>query len=678
MPTQTRSQARSAQTAGLVTSPRASPPRRILRSRQGNAGVVVNPGDGGPSFIAAVGTVSIAGLTFSSCKDKRCKTCPTFIKSDKFKSNITNQEHKVINHTEETLNCHTQNIIYLLTCLGCGVQYIGETIWPFHKRNNQHRTEMNAHFEFHLETSCKNYSYAYQIIEKLPGNGYKSDGSIDKEMSKIRKDKEDHWIKKMRVLFPYGLCEKAREKDNNCSIIHEAVGKSYKDFPIPRRGVRPVRSRENQNNKQSIISCDDFFTKLDNIFQNDLFSSFNHIRILLDKTKKKVLKEIAFSILNRRGYHFHPEREQWYLFILDIIDTKLLKVKPIPPKKKSPENLCTIKFINKGMEQIKLSEIISLPDIIQSLPETLQEDTKQPKVVMKLDIPIRNKIMNYEETVRSINHVTDEDICFTINSETNSPFPCSCSESNFCDPHHGHIVTGDLRIVENAKLRKLFSKGPNYRENKIINYSKCRREIESSLNECASKLATKYNLDLSCFNNWITLVKLKVAEKVRLLKSKITPQQTKPILQDENVIRYLTDFHKKYVIVPIDKAAHNIAIICKRFYVIRLLKEVGALGVPDLTYQISDVDPINIINNNMELCERYGLSLEERQKTLPIMYWTPKMHYTPSRARFIVSSAKCSTKPLSRVISNTFKLIFNQIQNFHDKSKFYKTTTDFR
>ena len=129
MPTQTRSQARSAQPAGLVTSPRANPPRRILRSRQGNAGVVVNPGDGGPSFIAAVGTVSKSGnLIFSSCKDKRCKTCPTFIKSNRFSSNVTSQVYKVINHTGETLTCHTQNIIYLLTCLGCGVQYVGETI----------------------------------------------------------------------------------------------------------------------------------------------------------------------------------------------------------------------------------------------------------------------------------------------------------------------------------------------------------------------------------------------------------------------------------------------------------------------------------------------------------------------------------------------------------------------
>ena len=48
---------------------------------------------------------------------------------------------------------------------------------------------MNAHFEFHRDTSC-NYAYSYQIIEKLPGTGY-SNGREDAAMSKIRKDKED-------------------------------------------------------------------------------------------------------------------------------------------------------------------------------------------------------------------------------------------------------------------------------------------------------------------------------------------------------------------------------------------------------------------------------------------------------------------------------------------------------
>ena len=172
-------------------------------------------------------------------------------------------------------------------------------------------------------------------------------------------------------------------------------------------------------------------------------------------------------------------------------------------------------------------------------------------------------------------------------------------------------------------------------------------------------------------------MKGKVDDKVRQLKSTIVPQQNKSIIQDDNVISYLAEFHKKYVLVPIDKASNNIAIICKQFYVKRLLKEVGALGNPNPTYQLSNANKLDIINNNMVLCERYGLELKEQQKSLPIMYWTPKMHYTPSRARFIVSSSKCSTKPLSRIISNTFKCFCDQIRSFHDKSKFYKNYNRF-
>ena len=285
--------------------------------------------------------------------------------------------------------------------------------------------------------------------------------------------------------------------------------------------------------------------------------------------------------------------------------------------------------------------------------------------------------MNYEETVRSIQHMTEAEISMTLSSESNSLFPCTCNESIHTDPHHGHVVTGDLRIIQNSKLRKLFSKGPNYRENKTINYSKCMKEICDSIEACTSKMAAKYALDISVFDPWKSKVKEKVAEKIRKLKLTRRPQPTKPILKDEDALAYLKELQSKYVMVPIDKAANNISIICKRFYVMRLLKEVGAIGKPDPTYELSNINPTELINDDVTLCERYGLKLDEEQKTLPIMYWTPKMHYTPSRARFIVSSAKCSTKPISRVVSNAFKLIYNQIQNFHEQSQFYKNYNRF-
>ena len=36
---------------------------------------------------------------------------------------------------------------------------------------------------------------------------------------------------------------------------------------------------------------------------------------------------------------------------------------------------------------------------------------------------------------------------------------CSCRSSEFCYGPAGHVVTGDLRIIKDAKLRELVIKG---------------------------------------------------------------------------------------------------------------------------------------------------------------------------------------------------------------------------
>ena len=99
---------------------------------------------------------------------------------------------------------------------------------------------------------------------------------------------------------------------------------------------------------------------------------------------------------------------------------------------------------------------------------------------------------------------------------------------------------------------------------------------------------------------------------------------TKPILQDDEVQSALSILHDKFVIVPIDKATNNVAVICKRFYVQKLLNEVGIPGDSPSTYKLSDRSPSDVIDNNATLCEKFGLSLEERQKSLPFMFGCPR------------------------------------------------------
>ena len=555
--------------------------------------------------------------------------------------------------------------------MSCNIQYVGETANHFHIRINGHRTAKQGceHEIRHCKESCNGFNFKFQILEKLPGTGYNTSGQLDPEMTKIRKAREDIWMKKLRTIYPYGLNEKASDKETDSSVLEPAIGRLYP--PLPRTTNRSSRSRENRNNHTSQISCHEFFDKLDYLLHHDIHNSFNEIRTTLNVAKKKVLKEIAFHIMERDTFTFYESRYQWYHYILDIIDTKFLKPSEIK-KKSPPKNVVTIKFVNKGLDHIHVSTIFRSPEVTSLLPEVLQKDEEIPTCTMKLDPPIRSKILNYKETVSSLKIVVDDDVSFVENLPS-----CDCNNSEFCDPHHKHIVSGDLRIIANQKLRKLFSKGPNYREPKMLNYRKCKQSIESSLKSCIDNLAVKYKLPVQNFSAWKNKILELVDGRIRTLKSRNVPSATKQILQDQEVLQSLSELHSKFVIVPIDKAANNVAIICKRFYIQKLLNEVGIPGDSSPTYQLSDCDPNIVIETNALLCENFGITLEERLKYLPFMYWLPKMHYNPPRARFIIASSSCSTKPLSKLTSSIFKHIFNQVHNFHQKSTFYKNYNRF-
>ena len=124
------------------------------------------------------------------------------------------------------------------------------------------------------------------------------------------------------------------------------------------------------------------------------------------------------------------------------------------------------------MDAIKLNNIFRSDDIRALLPDQLKEDEYLPAVVYSLEGTIRNKIFNYKQTVAEID--TNDPNTFGTGLAS-----CDCANSEFCDPNHGHVLTGDLRIIENQKLRKLISRGPNYREPTTIHWGHCKTEITS-------------------------------------------------------------------------------------------------------------------------------------------------------------------------------------------------------
>ena len=103
-------------------------------------------------------------------------------------------------------------------------------------------------------------------------------------------------------------------------------------------------------------------------------------------------------------------------------------------------------------------------EYVFQLPDKLENNDNNPTVTYQLVKTIRSTILNCKDAVNFI--YADEAECFFLNTDQ-----CDCADSSSCDPHHKHIITGDLQIIKNGKLRKLLTNGANYKEHLKINFS---------------------------------------------------------------------------------------------------------------------------------------------------------------------------------------------------------------
>ena len=250
---------------------------------------------------------------------------------------------------------------------------------------------------------------------------------------------------------------------------------------------------------------------------------------------------------------------------IDLIESKIYK--PLAPKskKKPPQNMCSIFFENKGVEFINIGRILRDPDIVKSLPSSSVK-FPIPMVTYKLTPPISTKFFNFNKFVNNL----DLDL-FLTNPDS---LPCKCTNSPFADRNHKHIVTGDLRIIRNNVLRKLFIKGPKYRKVKLINLEKAERCILEGLNNCISSWCYKNGVDKSVFLEWTNNVKVKIDEIMSHLTNKLYTNEHRDCLSSPDVKNALDNMHKDSVVVPIDKATGNITLVCKRFYVSVITREL--------------------------------------------------------------------------------------------------------
>ena len=119
----------------------------------------------------------------------------------------------------------------------------------------------------------------------------------------------------------------------------------------------------------------------------------------------------------------------------------------------------------------------------------------------------------------------------------------------------------------------------------------------------------------------------------------------------------IQEFHIKYVLVPADKA-DKVVVVCRLHYVNTLKQELDGTRA----YLETDTDEVSVVNAHVhDLPVKFSVCVNEGQDKLPTMYWLPKLHKRPYKARFIANSSSCSTTELSKLLSSCLTAIKSHV-----------------
>ena len=163
--------------------------------------------------------------------------------------------------------------------------------------------------------------------------------------------------------------------------------------------------------------------------------------------------------------------------------------------------------------------------------------------------------------------------------------------------------------------------------------------VSDSINLYAEQWSKREQVDLKYLSEWKDQIKELVVERILSLKEKIRSPKQK-ILNDPDVKDTLRRLHDDFV--PADKAANNVIVVCKKYYIETLMRELGINTTnisPNSTYIPSTDSFDEILKSHCKFIESVGLEMSEEDKNLPYLYWTPKLHKVPFKHRFIAGSS---------------------------------------
>jgi hypothetical protein len=151
-------------------------------------------------------------------------------------------------------------------------------------------------------------------------------------------------------------------------------------------------------------------------------------------------------------------------------------------------------FLNKGIGVVNLSNILRHKIFQSCIPEYFKSKYI-PRISCIYTATIASKLFNYKHTLQSLD----------IDHLTHNPPTCSCSSSPFNYSPAGHVITGDVDIVENEDLKSLIRTGLKFTEPRPFNWRQNFVPIINAVEDYAKRWAKRENEELDTLSEWVQL-----------------------------------------------------------------------------------------------------------------------------------------------------------------------------
>ena len=109
------------------------------------------------------------------------------------------------------------------------------------------------------------------------------------------------------------------------------------------------------------------------------------------------------------------------------------------------------------------------------------------------------------------------------------------------------------------------------------------------------------------------------------------------------------------------KETNNVVVVCRLYYIDTLKRELVDTNAYKLQPSLSE--RVIVDGHGCHTALHFGVKAKENQDKVPTLYWLPKLHKKPYKARFIANSSSCTTTELSKLLTSCLTAVKNMLSN---------------